>query len=292
MHACGHDNHVAMLLGAASIISRHRDQLKNNIKLIFQPAEEDGGIGGALPMIEDGALDNPKVDSVFGLHIMTNYPSGTFALRKGPIMAAPDHLLITIRGKGGHGSAPEETVDPIFIGAQVINALYGIRARYLSQSKPLVISVCMINAGTKDNIIPDELRMEGTIRTLDETLRSEVKKKITEIVSQLVKSYGAVPTIKFKENAYPVTYNDPTQTDKVRTALSNIGGTKVLDIDPIMGGEDVSRFLEKAPGTFYFLGTRNEKKGIIYPNHSSKFTSDEDVLALGVISHVMIAFSI
>ena len=292
MHACGHDNHVAMLLGAASIISRHRDELKNNVKLIFQPAEEDGSIGGAMPMIEDGALENPKVNNVFGIHIMSNYPSGTFALRSGPIMAAPDHFHIKIRGKGGHGSAPDETIDPVFISAQVINALYGIRARYMSQSRPLVISVCMINAGTKDNIIPDELRMEGTIRTLEENMRSDVKKKITDIISQLVKSYGAESTIKFKDNAYPVTYNDPEQTDKVRKLLSEIKGAKVLDIDSIMGGEDVSRFLEKAPGTFYFLGTRNEKKGLIYPNHSSKFTSDEDVLPLGIMSLVMIAFNI
>jgi carboxypeptidase Ss1 len=291
MHACGHDNHVAMLLAAARIISRHRDELKSNVKLLFQPAEEDGGMGGALPMIEAGALENPRVESVFGLHIMSNYPSGTLALRKGPIMAAPDHMYITVKGKGGHGSAPDETIDPIFIGAQVINALYGIRSRYVSQTKPLVLSVCMVASGTKDNIIPDELRLEGTIRTLDENLRAEIKKKITEIISPLVESFGATPTIKFKENAYPVTYNDPEKTEKVRTVLSGIKGAKVLDIDPIMGGEDVSRFLEKAPGTYYFLGTKNEKKGTVYPNHSSRFTSDEDVLPLGVLSLVLIAFN-
>lgn len=289
MHACGHDNHIAMLLGAAHVLANHRNELPNNVKFIFQPAEEDGGEGGALPMIKDGALENPHVDHIFGLHIMSDFPIGTFALREGPEMAAPDAFKIEITGRGGHGSLPDQTVDPIYVGNHVISALYGIRSRYMTQTKPLVISVCSLHSGTKDNIIPDQLLMEGTIRTLNENIRNEVKSRIRIMIPSIATAFGASAVVSFKENAYPVTYNDPEITRRVFGILSKIDGMKVIETEPLMGGEDVSRFLQKAPGTYYFIGTRNEKKGMIYPNHNSKFTSDEDYLKFGALSHVFIA---
>jgi len=289
MHACGHDSHTAMLLAAAYILSKHRDELDGNIKFLFQPAEEDGGRGGALPMIEDGALENPHVDHVFGLHVMGDFPAGTFAIRGGAIMAAPDGFKITIHGKGGHGSAPADAIDPIYVGTNVINALYGIRSRFIDQRKPVTISVCSVHSGTKDNIIPDSLEMLGTLRTLDENLRTSIKKKIAEIASGVAAAFGARADTEFIEDAYPVTYNDPKITQEVKSVLESIEGMKVIETEPLMGGEDVSRLLQKAPGTYYFLGTKNEKKGIVYPNHSPRFTVDEDYLKYGALSHVLVA---
>ena len=291
MHACGHDSHTAMLLSAAIILSRHKSELKGNVKFLFQPAEEDGGEGGALPMIRDGALENPHVSHVFGLHVVSDFPVGIFATRRGPLMAAPDGFSITVNGKGGHGSAPSETVDPIYIGTQIINAIYGVRARQIDQRMPVAVSVCMVKAGSKDNIIPDQMYMEGTLRTLDESIREKMKDKIKNIAESVGGSFGASVECKFIEDAYPVTVNDPEITEEVMKILGTIKGMKVVDTDPVMGGEDVSRFLQKAPGTYYFLGMRNEKKNIVYPNHSSRFTVDEDFLKYGALSHVLIAMN-
>jgi len=289
MHACGHDTHVAMLLAAARILSAHRQELHGTVKFFFQPAEEHGGKGGAKPMIEDGAMKNPKVDYVFGLHIDSTNDSGTYGLRGGAIMAAPDRFVVKIVGRGGHGSAPHETIDPIYVASHVILALQGVSSRMMDPVQPFVISVGAVHSGTKENIIPDEAALEGTIRTLDEGTRKRAKAKVTSVVKGVCNAFGARAEVEFEEDAYPVTVNEEKVTERVAELLKTIPGTKVKMIKPILGGEDFSRFLQKAPGTFYFLGTRNPAKGCIHPNHSSKFKVDEDVLKLGAASLALLA---
>lgn len=290
MHACGHDTHMAMLLGPARLLADSRDELVGTVKFLFQPAEEHGGRGGALPMIEAGTMKDPDVDYVFGLHISNSQKSGEFGVKEGAVMAAPDTFKVRIVGRGGHGSAPHETVDPVYLAAHVILALQGISSRMIDPVRPFVITVGAVHSGTKENIIPDFAHLEGTIRTLDETTRRRAKKKVKQVVAGVCKSFGASAEVEFEEDAYPVTVNDPRTTQSVIRLLKQIPGAKVRKMDAIMGGEDFSRFLHEAPGTFYFLGTKNQAKGCVHPNHSASFKVDEEVLKLGSASLALLAF--
>jgi carboxypeptidase Ss1 len=279
-----------MLLGAAKILASHRDELRGTVKFLFQPAEEAAERGGgARPMIDAGVLKNPKVDFIFGLHIFSNFPSGTFALRPGALMAASGTFIIRVIGRGGHGSAPHQTIDPVFVAAQVITALQGIRSRMVDPVEPAVVSVCSVHSGTKNNIIPDEAVLEGTMRTVNEDTKKRIATLIRQIAGSVCKTFGAGCEVEM-EDAYPVTINDAEVTARVASILKTIPGTKTVEIPPLLVAEDFSFFLQKTPGTYYFLGTRNEEKGCVSPNHSSRFKVDEDVMKYGSASLAQVAY--
>jgi carboxypeptidase Ss1 len=231
MHACGHDTHMAMLLGAARILSENRDKLCGTVKFLFQPAEEHGGRGGAMPMIEAGVMKDPKVDYVFGLHIDSTRKSGEIGVREGAMMAAPDTFKVRIVGRGGHGSAPHETVDPIYVAAHVILALQGVSSRMIDPVRPFVISVGAVHGGTKENIIPDVAVLDGTIRTLDEATRKKAKQKVEAVAKGVCKTFGASAEVEFETDAYPVTVNDPAATVEAAEQIESIPDpTSVRDL--------------------------------------------------------------
>ncbi len=291
MHACGHDAHMAMLLGTAKIINGIRDQLSGNVKLLFQPGEE--GHGGAEQMIADGCLENPPVDAVAGLHVGQIFPevkTGQIGICEGPILAAATAFTVTVNGKSTHGALPHLGVDAITVAAEIILALQKIISREMNPLDPAVLTVGKINGGEAFNIVTSRVTFSGDFRTLHEADRQFVTERMDEICYSVAKANRAEAVVEILRG-YPPTVNNPDIVKKVISAASNvIGSDDIIEITkPNMGTEDMSLYLEKVPGAFFVLGTGNPEKGITYPHHNSKFDLDEDTLWIGPAIYCQLA---
>lgn len=290
MHACGHDTHIAILMGVAEVLASMRSELKGTVKFIFQPAEEgapEGEEGGAKLMIKEGVLENPKVEAIFGLHIDSQIEVGKIAYRPGATMAAVDFFSINVKGKQTHGAYPWSGVDPIVTSSQIITALQTIVSRNLNLTQaPAVVTIGAINGGIRQNIIPEEVKMIGTIRTFDEGMHSYVHKRVTEISTHVAESAGATANVKI-DVLYPVTFNDVALTEKMIGTVENVAGKENVALIPAKtGAEDFSYYQQKVPGFFYFLGGKPKGKDVseAAPHHTPDFFVDEGSMVLGVRS--------
>ncbi len=276
MHACGHDGHTAVALAVARMLNAHRDRMAGRVQFVFQPAEETAG--GAQAMIDDGALDglNPAVS--LGLHFWSGLETGKLAIAEGPIMAAADIFRVKVRGYGGHGGAPHETRDPVVAAAQIIVALQSIVSRNISPLDAAVLSIGRVHAGEGFNVIPGEADMRGTLRTYRPEVRETLIARMDAVVSGVAAAMGCEATLEVESLAPPVR-NDPTVTAQARRAVADALGASALGADlRLMVAEDVSLFLERAPGCFMFVGSGNPAKGTDYPHHHPRFDLDEDAL--------------
>ncbi|MCW5619548.1 MAG: amidohydrolase [Burkholderiales bacterium] len=289
MHACGHDTHVAILMGVAEVLTRMRSELPGAVKFIFQPAEEgppEGEEGGAALMIKEGVMDaEPRPEVIFGLHIGSIHETGTIAYRPGATLAAADVLRITVRGRQTHGSAPWGGVDPIVVASQIVLGLQTIVSRQVNIARePAVVTIGGIDGGNRFNIIPDKVEMVGTIRTFDEALRDDIHRRIALTAENIAEASGATAEVVI-EKPYAVTVNDPGLTERMLPTLKRVAGAEnVILRDRLMGAEDFSFFAQRVPGLFFFLGgsPRGSDLTKVAYNHSPKFYVDESALLLGV----------
>ena len=287
MHACGQDVHTSSLLGVAAILNSMRDQFEGSVKLIFQPAEEKLP-GGASLMIEQGVLKNPQPKSIIGQHVMPLIETGKVGFRSGIYMASTDELYITVKGKGGHGAMPNFNIDPVLITAHMIIALQQIVSRNANPAIPTVVSFGKVIANGATNVIPNEVTIEGTFRTMDEKWRTDAHVKMKKMAEQIAESMGGSCDFNIKKG-YPVLYNNEALTSRTRSsAESYLGKENVVDLDLWMAAEDFAFYSQKMDACFYRLGTRNESRGITSSVHTPTFDIDENALktGMGLMSYI------
>ena len=280
MHACGHDAHTAIGMGIAQLLAKQREDLAGTIKFVFQPGEE--GCGGALAMIADGVLENPKPDVALGLHVWNDQPLGLLAAGDGGVMAAADIFTIKVQGKGGHGAQPHLCVDAVLIASHIVVALQSIVARNVNPRQTAVVTVGAIHAGTAFNVIADTAEMKGTIRTFDAAAREGIVRRMAEVVESTARALGGSAALEVKVIS-PATVNDERVAQVVRDSGIDVLGAEHVTADQLtMTAEDMSEFLSRVPGCFFFMGSANAEQGLNAPHHNPRFDIDEDVMPLGV----------
>ncbi|HKP31781.1 MAG TPA: amidohydrolase [Chitinophagaceae bacterium] len=295
MHACGHDSHTAMLMTVAEILAGMKTDLKGSVKFIFQPAEEGpppNEEGGAELMVKEGVLDNPKVDAIFGLHIKSEIPVGEIKYSIGPMMGSSDWFTINVKGKGSHGAQPWTSVDPVVISAQIITALQTIVSRSTDLTRNgAVVSVTVVNGGVRSNIIPEEVMMKGTIRTLEKETQTDIWNRVRKISTSIAEAYGATADVTLASKTL-VTYNDPKLTARMLPTLQRVTGNKSSEMRPTMMAEDFSYFGDKVPSLFFWLGALPEGKTpqTAPGHHTAEFMINENAFKTGVKAFCNLVF--
>jgi amidohydrolase len=288
MHACGHDGHVAILLGAAELIAAGRNELPGTICLVFQPAEE--GHGGARAMVEQGLIERFGIERAYGLHLSSKYETGRLGFRSGPFYASSDSIEIDVLGRGGHGAAPHDTIDPIVTAASFVMSVQQIVSRNVDPLEPAVVTIGSIHGGTIHNVIPRTVRMLGTVRAFSEELRQSLPGRIERVLKACCEASGASYEYAYIDR-YPVTANDPDQNAFAESLARKVfGDARVFEADKLMGAEDFSFFAERVPACFYMLGARGNER-TAHPHHSSTFDIDEAALPAGVAMMTALAFN-